>query len=139
MRERKNRERVHRRVWELLPWYGVVNPTYLFILIWVGVAVGIARDRLRTRELWLLWLPVVYALAMALVFYGSPRMRAPVEPLLAVVAAAGLVEYARTRGGPAAVWAAGAAAAAIAALALLAEPLKALGLAALRGAGIWRS
>jgi hypothetical protein len=37
------------------------------------------------------WLPVLYFFAMGLVFEGIPRYRLPVEPLLAVFAAARLV------------------------------------------------
>ena len=143
--------------WELLPWVGVVNPTYLFVLLWAVALMsagvrgggngrdagdlprgrgGSPRSRLRLAELWPLWLPVAYTLLMGLAFYTSPRTRAPIEPLLAVAAAAGLVKWLRTHGRRTAAIAIGDSAAAVA---LLAEPLKAAALAALRAAGIWRS
>jgi len=124
--------------WEVLPRPGVVNPSYLFVLVWTALALGLARGRLGLVEHWPLWLPIFYSVAMALVFYGSPRIRAPVEPLLAAAAAVGLVEWARTRGRRSAALAVGGSVAGVAAVALLAAPLKALALAALRGAGIWR-
>jgi hypothetical protein len=117
----------------------VVNPTYLFVLLWAACALVRARDRLGLAEHWPIWLPILYSVAMALVFYGSPRMRVPIEPLLAIAAAVGLVEWTRSRGGRAAAVAIGGSIAGVAAVALLAAPLKALALAALRGAGIWRS
>jgi hypothetical protein len=124
--------------WEVLPRRGMVNPTYLFVLLWAAFALVLARRRLGLVEHWPLWLPILYSVAMALVFYGSPRIRAPVEPLLAVAAAVGLVEWARGRGRRAATLAVGGSVAGVAAVAVLAAPLKALVLAALRGAWIWR-
>ena len=56
------------------------------------------------RNTWPLWLPVAYMFALALVFYGSPRFRLPVEPLIALGAAAGLLRL-RTRVGPDRTWA----------------------------------
>lgn len=77
------------------------------------------------RAAWPLWLPVAYLFAMALVFYGSPRFRLPIEPLLAVGAAAALARLARARGrGPAVRWAVVTAACALA-LTVAAGPLKA--------------
>ncbi|MBX5449960.1 ArnT family glycosyltransferase [Thermogemmatispora sp.] len=49
------------------------------------------------RKRWHLWLPVLLALAstigQALIFYGSPRMRAPIEPLLILLASAAIAEW----------------------------------------------
>jgi len=76
--------------WELLGvGQGVWNATYAFILpfaligMWVSwTHPGLAR--------WL-WLIVGYFLAMAVVvFYGSPRIRLPVEPYLLIWAGVGL-------------------------------------------------
>ena len=100
--------------WEILPWYGAFNPTYAFILLWAAAgAFWALRDagRRGLRLSWPLWLPVAYMFAMALVFYGSPRFRMPVEPLLAVGAAAGLTRLAGKAGRRRAVaWALGSAA-----------------------------
>ncbi len=99
--------------WELLPWYGVFNPTYGLLLC--GLLAGAILSRgatgpqmddsdprsgprlLRTwsargtqvMRLWPLWLPVAYFLVVAVVFYGSPRLRMPVEPFLGLGAASG--------------------------------------------------
>jgi hypothetical protein len=40
----------------------------------------------------LLAIPPAFLLALSLVFYGSPRLRLPVEPILAVLAGGGLVD-----------------------------------------------
>ncbi len=87
--------------WEVLPWYGALNPTYAFVAIWCLVALVIVVRRGRAREAlarWPLWLPIAFFLAMALVFYGSPRLRLPVEPLAAVAAAWGLTRVAASGG-----------------------------------------
>ena len=92
--------------WEVLPVYGAVNPTYVVVAVWAGLfltALGAGR---RGRA-WPLWLPLAYLAGMALVFYGSPRLRAPVDPLLATLAAgsdggagpAPWAAYRRERGG----------------------------------------
>jgi 4-amino-4-deoxy-L-arabinose transferase-like glycosyltransferase len=125
--------------WELLPRGGIVNPTYLFVLLWACVALGVTRDRLRPTERWPIWLPLLYAFGMALVFYGSPRMRVPIEPLLAVVAAVGLVEWYRIRGRWSALRVFTGSAVAVAAVAVLAQPLKTLARTTLEGMGIWGS
>jgi len=74
--------------WEILPRYGAFNPTYVLILVlavgWLLTAPGVRRgDRVLA-----VWGPVAYFLVMALLFYGSPRFRLPVEPLLALPAGA---------------------------------------------------
>jgi hypothetical protein len=117
----------------------VVNPSYLFAALWVLGALVWARRRLALRELWPLWLIVPYTLLMALAFYGSPRTRAPIEPVLAVAAAVGIVEWHRRHGRRSTALAVGGTAACVAAVALLAEPLKAAAIAVLRGVGVWRS
>jgi 4-amino-4-deoxy-L-arabinose transferase-like glycosyltransferase len=78
--------------WEILPIYGVFNPTYAFIGFWAFVY-GVRRVRQRPQLLATApaWLPIVYFVAVALVFYGSPRFRLPMEPLLAMFAAAELI------------------------------------------------
>jgi 4-amino-4-deoxy-L-arabinose transferase-like glycosyltransferase len=134
--------------WEILPWYGAFNPTYAFELLWSAVLVAMmlraagrrdAPDSLGTAgerptgkgplasfaDAWPLWLPVAYFFALALVFYGSPRFRLPVEPLLAVSAAAGLARLARTRGRATAVRWAVVSAAALLLVTVAAGPLKA--------------
>jgi 4-amino-4-deoxy-L-arabinose transferase-like glycosyltransferase len=77
--------------WDILPFYGVFNPTYAFIALWAlsYVAFGFCRESVLATGA--AWLPVLYFFAMGLVFEGIPRYRLPVEPLLAVFAAARLV------------------------------------------------
>ncbi len=88
--------------WETLPWYGAFNPTYAFELIWSVLLVWLLfREhdaRTRVRDAWPLWLPVAYLFVLALLFYGSPRLRLPIEPLLTLGAAAGLARLGRVRG-----------------------------------------
>lgn len=96
--------------WEILPRYGAFNPTYAFELIWSVVLVWLLLRRhdagARLRDAWPLWLPIAYFFALAMVFYGSPRFRLPIEPLLTLGAAAGLARLARVRGlGSAVRWA----------------------------------
>ena len=84
--------------WEILPFYGAVNPTYLFVGLWALVYVGLRlthkwrRDEVPT---WPAWLPIVYLFVMAMVVQGTPRYRLPCEPLLAVFAAAALAAIGR--------------------------------------------
>lgn len=89
------------------------------------------------RRLWPMWLPVVFFTAMALVFYGSPRFRMPVEPLLAVGAAVGLVDVSRRWGRPRASVAAGVTAVLLLGVMLLDDPLKAALRSLLVSVGLW--
>lgn len=112
--------------WEILPWYGAFNPTYAFILIFAGLFVlrqARGRDPPRPSS-WPCWLPVAYVFLMALVFYGSPRFRLPVEPFLAVFAGAGLAGRADREGAGRALAEAGVLAALLVAFGLAVEPLK---------------
>ncbi len=137
--------------WEILPWEGALNPTYLFILLWAAVLPFVARGRgsigqedvpgpqgrtVRTAivESWPIWLPVLYFQLIALVFYGSPRFRGPVDPLLAIGAASALVVTSRRFGRHTAVAAATATALTVVALAVAADPLK-QGLRSILGLG----
>jgi hypothetical protein len=83
--------------WEILPFYGAFNPTYAFIALWalMYLASRFRRESVLTAAV---WLPILYLFGMALIFYGSPRFRLPVEPLLAVFAAAQLVALDRRVG-----------------------------------------
>ena len=86
--------------WEILPVYGAVNPTYLFVGLWALVYVGLwltqtrsgRRDEMST---WPAWLPIAYLFVMAMVVQGTPRYRLPCEPLLALFAAAALAVVGR--------------------------------------------
>jgi len=82
--------------WEVLRDRRTFNPTYFLIALFalVGVRAAWRADR---RWLTLLVLPLVYLIVMALPFYGSPRFRLPVEPLLAPIAAVGVMELWRRR------------------------------------------
>ena len=136
--------------WEILPWYGAFDPVYAFVLLACAVAAGLAvRARRggpagpwaepveRVVGAWPVWLPVAYFVVVALVFYGSPRFRMPLGPLLAVVAAAGLVAAARRWGDRAVAAAAGSTALLLAGVAVAAEPLKDGVRALLRAVGLW--
>lgn len=93
--------------WELLPWYGVFNPTFALLLcgmaVWMVPGLG-RRPGLHDaegpsraagwREIWPLWLPVAFFLVVAVVFYGSPRLRMPVEPFFCIWAALGYERFA---------------------------------------------
>ena len=76
--------------WEILPFYGAFNPTYAFIAIWSLIYVVLRLPPENSPPIWPAWLPIPYFFGMALLFQGSPRYRLPVEPLLALFAAAGL-------------------------------------------------
>ncbi len=77
--------------WELLPRYGTVNPTYLWIVLVALMGWCMAPVRKAFLRHWPLLLPAVYLFGMALVFHGSPRYRLPTEPLMAIAAAASAV------------------------------------------------
>lgn len=99
--------------WEVLPGSGAFNPTYAFILFWAALAVAagvsdrwrparglrgagqptgeLTLDDQRLSQAWVVWAPVIYFVTLALVFYGSPRLRMPIEPLLCLMAAVGLL------------------------------------------------
>ncbi len=70
----------------------------LFYLPVLGLATGgmIATRHLR-RDLLMVYLQFIYFTAVTAVFYGSFRMRAPLEPYLVVFAAVGLLAYAGPR------------------------------------------
>ena len=123
--------------WEVLPIYGAVNPTYAVAAVWAALFVTVLGAG-RRRSVWPLWLPVAYLTGMAFLFYGSPRFRVPIEPLLAALAAGAIVELARRRGRRSAASAVAASAAGAVTLAVLAGPLKASALSVLRWTGMWR-
>jgi 4-amino-4-deoxy-L-arabinose transferase-like glycosyltransferase len=84
--------------WEILPFYGAFNPPYAFIAIWSLFYLALRWPRETSLPTWPAWLPILYFFGMALLFQGSPRYRLPVEPLLALFAAAGLVTLDRRVG-----------------------------------------
>ena len=84
--------------WEILPFYGAFNLTYAFVGLWALGYMGLRVGRGNALATWPAWLPIIYAFGMALVIQGSPRYRLPVEPLLAVFAAAALVALYRSAG-----------------------------------------
>jgi 4-amino-4-deoxy-L-arabinose transferase-like glycosyltransferase len=124
--------------WEVLPFYGVVNPVYLAAVGW-AITFFVLAGLGRRAVAWPLWLPLAYVAVVALVFYGSPRMRAPVDPLIEACAAAAIVETARRRGTRFAWTAVAATVSAVAVITVGAAPLKALALGGLRRAGLWRT
>lgn len=76
------------------------------------------------RRAWPLWLPVAYFLVIALGFYGSPRFRHPVDPLIALAAGAALAAAVERWGRVRAVTVAAASAAFLLTAALALEPAK---------------
>ncbi len=74
--------------WELLPKYGVLNPTFLWMILVALMGWLMPTVRQAFVRHWPLLLPSGYLFAMSLVFHGSPRYRLPIEPLLAIAAAA---------------------------------------------------
>ncbi|MBI4436020.1 MAG: glycosyltransferase family 39 protein [Candidatus Omnitrophica bacterium] len=64
-------------------WYGILLTLSLF---------GMGRRRRKWREDLLFYLLIFYFTAMAIVFYGQPRFRLPIEPLLIVFASLGILE-----------------------------------------------
>ena len=130
--------------WEVLPWYGALNPTYILILLgaaglgiqligpqWVRDGV---RDRLGGERARVALVMVAYLFAMAIAFYGSPRLRIPIEPILAIYAGVffhrRMLAVGRRRFG----LEAGAVVLGVAVLAVFLEPLKALARAWMAGA-----
>ncbi len=75
--------------WEVLGiGQGVWNATYAFILPFALLGMWVRRQAGEPSR-WL-WFVLGYFVAMSLLFYGSPRMRLPVEPYLLIWASAGL-------------------------------------------------
>ncbi|HZS76935.1 MAG TPA: glycosyltransferase family 39 protein [Ktedonobacteraceae bacterium] len=57
------------------------------ILLFVLAAIGLVAQIKRWRELLFIYFMILLTIAQALYFYGSPRFRAPIEPMLIVLAA----------------------------------------------------
>jgi hypothetical protein len=57
-------------------------PIPVFILAFVGLAVTLWK----WRELLFLYAIIALTIAQALIFYGSARFRAPIEPILIILA-----------------------------------------------------
>ena len=76
--------------WEILGGDGVFNFLYALTLPLALYGLWVARNR--GWRPWLLAMPPAFLLALSLVLYGSPRLRLPVEPILAVLAGGGLVD-----------------------------------------------
>lgn len=76
--------------WEIIG-YGVYNFMYGFIFPFFVYGIFITLDRL--RELLPIYLPVIYAFIIALITYGSPRFRLPIEPYLIIIASAGIIRF----------------------------------------------
>ena len=75
--------------WEILGGDGVFN--FLYALTLPLALYGLWVVRARGWRFWLLATPPAFLLGLSLVLYGSPRLRLPVEPLLTVLAAGGVV------------------------------------------------
>ncbi len=72
----------------MLVWrpFAVIYPTLVLLL----AVAGVAALRRRWREALIPWLFAATVVLGAMVFYGSPRLRSPMEPLLVVMATGGL-------------------------------------------------
>jgi 4-amino-4-deoxy-L-arabinose transferase-like glycosyltransferase len=121
--------------WEVLPFYGIFNATYAFIAVWGAVYLAIGGRRCDVGVIAAVWLPVLYLFGMALVFYGCPRFRLPVEPLLAVVAGAGLAAARQRLGGPVSARLVGGTMVALLVVGAIAGPVKQLAKAVIQGQG----
>ncbi len=110
--------------WEILPFYGAFNPTYAFIALWSLIYVVLRLPPENSPPTWPAWLPIPYFFGMALLFQGSPRYRLPVEPLLALFAAAGLATLDRRVGRRTSVALAGGTMVFLLLVSAFAEPLK---------------
>jgi hypothetical protein len=58
-------------------------PIYLFILATLGLAVTLWR----WRELLFIYFMIILTIAQNIIYYGIPRFRAPIEPMLILLAA----------------------------------------------------
>ncbi len=76
--------------WEIIG-SGVYN--YIYGFIFPFIIFGLIIMRKRFRELLVICLPVFYAFLLALITYGSPRFRLPVEPYLIIMASAAIVHF----------------------------------------------
>ncbi|MDH3223538.1 MAG: hypothetical protein OEO23_07465, partial [Gemmatimonadota bacterium] len=88
--------------WEILPGSGRFNPTYAFMMAWVLYLLVGVRGSKEARSswswaLWPAWSISIGFVGLSLVFYGSPRLRFPIEPFLAILAAAGILSVERRR------------------------------------------
>lgn len=80
--------------WSVFDWEiignGVYNFMYGFVMPFFILGIFINK---RFRELLPVYLPILYGFFMALVFYGSPRFRLPVEPYIIIISAAGITGF----------------------------------------------
>ncbi|MDD4910423.1 MAG: glycosyltransferase family 39 protein [Candidatus Omnitrophica bacterium] len=76
--------------WEIIG-YGIYNFMYVFIMPFFIYGIFITRRRL--KELLPVYLPVIYAVFITLIMYGSPRFRLPVEPYIIIIASAGIYYF----------------------------------------------
>lgn len=76
--------------WEIIG-NGIYNYTYGFIFPFFIFGTIVMYKRF--RELLVIYLPVLYAFILALITYGSPRFRLPIEPYLIILASAGIAYF----------------------------------------------
>lgn len=76
--------------WETIG-YGVYNFMYGFILPFFVYGVFISYKR--HRELLPIYLPIGYAFLIALITYGSPRFRLPIEPYIIIIGSMGIYYF----------------------------------------------
>jgi hypothetical protein len=73
-------------------WASVAGMAALAVLV-VAAVVGVLALRRRRVAVWPLLVPIVVVTFSAVVFYGQPRLRAPAEPSIVVLAAVGVVSW----------------------------------------------
>ena len=135
--------------WELLPGSGRFNGSYAFMLFWLlalpaSAILGPRRDRPRVEgsdsaawRMWPVWALCGAWVAIAAVFYGSPRFRFPVEPILAIGAAFGLTAVLRGFGPERAASLAAVAAGGVGATVVMWNPVGTVIKSALAAVGVW--
>lgn len=70
------------------------------IAVFILAAFGLALTFRRWRELLFLYLMIVLTIAQCIIFYGIPRFRAPIEPILILLGAGGAWWVMRREPGP---------------------------------------
>jgi 4-amino-4-deoxy-L-arabinose transferase-like glycosyltransferase len=73
--------------WEIIG-YGIYNFIYGFIIPFFICGIFITFKR--SKELLPVYLPIIYSFLIALITYGSPRLRLPIEPFLIILGAAAI-------------------------------------------------
>ena len=81
--------------WAPFDWEIIGEGKYNFIygFIFPFLMAGFIFTIRNFRDYFCLYLPIIYFQTMALIFYGSPRFRLPIEPYLIIIASAGIAYF----------------------------------------------